>query len=303
VLAQAPYNVLYGLAAAAFPLLHTAIGTAGVLTLVGPLLAAQLFLVALERAATAHNRERQAHVDLIERQNEDLQEQRIRVVRAYDATLIALTNALDARDHETEGHSRRVVEYSRAIGRNLGLDADRMRVLSHGALLHDIGKIGVPDNILLKPSKLTEEEWELMRRHPLIGEAMVRDVDVLREARRIILHHHERWDGSGYPRGLRGLEIDQGARIFAVADACDAMTQDRPYRRGVPLDAARAEIARCRALEFDPDAVDAFLLLGEEELLKIQRLRTAPGLDLLIDSDARARYLASLGLGADLIPA
>jgi putative nucleotidyltransferase with HDIG domain len=225
------------------------------------------------------------------------------VVRAYDATLIALTNALDARDKETEGHSRRVVEYSRAIGRQLGLNEDRMRVLSHGALLHDIGKIGVPDSILLKPSKLTPEEWELMRRHPVIGEAMVRDVDVLREARRIILHHHERWDGSGYPRGLRGSQIDQGARIFAIADTCDAITQNRPYRRGVSLDWAREEIARCRGRDFDPEAVDAFLALGEDELTTILQMRSGPGLDLLIDSDARARYLAGRGLGIELIPA
>jgi putative nucleotidyltransferase with HDIG domain len=300
---QLPYHVLYGMAAAAFPILHGAIGTAGVLMLIGPLLAAQLFLVALERNATAHNQERQAYVDLVERQNVDLETQRVHVVRAYDATLIALTNALDARDKETEGHSRRVVEYSRAIGRELGLDEDRMKVLAHGALLHDIGKIGVPDNILLKPHSLTPEEWQLMRRHPVIGEAMVRDVDVLRDARRIILHHHERWDGSGYPRGLRAREIDQGARIFAVADTCDAITQDRPYRRGVSLDWARAEIARCRGTDFDPEAVDAFLALDEQELMKILKLRSAPGLDLLIDSEARTRYLASIGLGAELIPA
>jgi hypothetical protein len=300
---QLPYYVLYGMAAAAFPILHGAIGTAGILMLIGPLLAAQLFLVALERNAGAHNRERQAYVDLVERQNVDLDTQRVQVVRAYDATLIALTNALDARDKETEGHSRRVVEYSRAIGRALGLDEQSMRVLAHGALLHDIGKIGVPDNILLKPHSLTPEEWQLMRRHPVIGEAMVRDVDVLRDARRIILHHHERWDGSGYPRGLRAREIDQGARIFAVADTCDAITQDRPYRRGVSLDWARAEIARCRGTDFDPEAVDAFLALDEQELTKILKLRSAPGLDLLIDSEARTRYLATLGLGTELIPA
>ncbi|HEY6378870.1 MAG TPA: HD-GYP domain-containing protein [Candidatus Dormibacteraeota bacterium] len=298
-----PYYVLYGMAAAAFPILYGNTGTAGILMLIGPLLAAQLFLIALERNAHSYNTERQSYVDLVERQNVDLETRRVQVVRAYDATLIALTNALDARDKETEGHSRRVVEYSRAIGRELGLADDRMRVLAHGALLHDIGKIGVPDNILLKPSKLTPEEWQLMRQHPAIGEAMIRDVDVLREARRIILHHHERWNGSGYPRGLRGAHIDQGARIFAVADTCDAITQDRPYRRGVSLDWARAEIARCRGTDFDPDAVDAFLSLDEGELQQILQMRSAPGLDLLIDSEARARYLAGLGLGTELIPA
>lgn len=300
--AMLPYGAVYGFSALAFGPLHSALGLLGLLTLVGPLLAAQLFLIVMARANDTHAAERRLHLERIEQQNQFLEHQNARVERAHDATLIALTHALDARDKETEGHSRRVVEYSRLLARHLGLDGDAMRVLSHGALLHDIGKIGVPDAILHKPAALTEEEWAIMRTHPQIGYAMVDDVDLLHDARMLILHHHERWDGSGYPRGLRGTQIDRGARIFAVADALDAITQDRPYRRAASMDEARSEILRFRGRHFDPEAVDAFLSLEENALLSIARLRSRPGLDLLVDTEARNRYLASLGLGAQLVP-
>jgi hypothetical protein len=281
------YNAIYGFSAVAFTPLHRDLGVAGIATFMGPLLAAQIFLVILEKRTSAHSEERERYLKALE-------QEAIRAERAHDATLISLTHALDARDKETEGHSRRVVEYSRLVATRLGIDGERLRVLSHGALLHDIGKIGVPDRILHKPEALTEDEWAIMRLHPAIGASMIEDVDLLKDARRLILHHHERWDGSGYPRGLRGTQIDLGARIFAVADAVDAITQDRPYRKAQSLDRARDEIRKHRGVTFDPDAVDAYLSIDFASLEAIRRLRTPPGLDLLLDLNRMERRLAEL---------
>jgi putative nucleotidyltransferase with HDIG domain len=284
------YNAIYGFSAAAFTPLHNDLGTTGIATFMGPLLAAQLFLIVLDKRTSAHTTERERYLRALE-------QEAIRAERAHDATLISLTHALDARDKETEGHSRRVVEYSRLIAVRLGIDGERLRVLAHGALLHDIGKIGVPDAILHKPAALTEEEWAIMRQHPSIGASMIEDVDLLKEARRLILHHHERWDGSGYPRGLRGTQIDLGARVFAIADAVDAITQDRPYRKAQSLDRARDEVRRHRGVTFDPDAVDAYLSIDFASLDAIQRLRTPPSLDLLLDLASLERRLAELKSG------
>src|SRR5918997_2125398 len=157
-------------------------------------------------------------------------------------TLKALTAALETRDAETRGHSERVVSFTLRLGREMGLDAEETRSLEFGSLLHDIGKIGVPDAILRKPSRLTEEEWARMREHPLHGQRILRGIEFLEGAARVVAEHHERWDGSGYPLGLRGEEIDLGARIFAVADAFDAMTSDRFYRAGKPYEAAGEEL-------------------------------------------------------------
>jgi HD-GYP domain-containing protein (c-di-GMP phosphodiesterase class II) len=145
-----------------------------------------------------------------------------------------------------------------------------MRSLEFGALLHDIGKIGVPDAILLKPAGLTEEEWVTMREHPLHGDQILRGISFLEGATRVVAQHHEKWDGSGYPRGLRGEEIDFNARIFAVADAFDAMTSDRVYRMGRPYELAAEELARCAGAHFDRQVVEAFLLVpaGEWESLR-----------------------------------
>jgi putative nucleotidyltransferase with HDIG domain len=268
-----PYSAAYGFAAVAFPLLLDARGTVGVAMVVAPIVAAQAFLVLLERQMTAREAEGTAHIADIE-----AGAQRIEV--AHHVTLIALTNALDARDRETQGHSRRVVEYSREIGSVLGLDESDMRILAHGALLHDIGKIGIPDGILHKPGSLSEDEWTVMRTHPEIGAQMIEDVGTLREARRIILHHHERWDGRGYPHGLHTTQVVRGARIFSVADAIDAMTQDRPYRAAVSWDEAIDEVRRCSGSQFDPEVVEALLALPEARLLEIAGVRRPPRLDL-----------------------
>ena len=179
------------------------------------------------------------------------------VAEAYRATLRALIAALEMRDTDTHGHSERVVSFSLRLGREMGLDEERMRSLEFGALLHDIGKIGVPDMILRKPARLTEEEWIRMREHPMLGAQILRGIEFLKGAARVVAEHHERWDGTGYPLALCGAEIDLNARIFAVADAFDAITSDRVYRRGKPCAEALAELRKCAGRQFDPQVVAA----------------------------------------------
>ncbi|MGH9943632.1 MAG: HD domain-containing phosphohydrolase, partial [Pyrinomonadaceae bacterium] len=154
------------------------------------------------------------------------------VEEAYRMTLKALTTALETRDTETHGHSERVVSFSLHLGRAMGLDAAQLRSLEFGAMLHDIGKIGIPDCILRKPGKLDEQEWVKMRQHPTLGGQILNGIEFLEGAARVVGQHHERWDGAGYPRGLSGNDIDLNARIFAVADAFDALISDRVYRSG-----------------------------------------------------------------------
>ncbi len=177
---------------------------------------------------------------------------------AYRSTLKALTAALETRDSETHGHSERVVSYSLRLGSEYGLDPIQLKSLEFGSLLHDIGKIGVPDLILRKPAKLTEEEWVLMREHPLHGQQILRGIEFLEGAARVVAQHHEKWDGSGYPLGVKGEKIDLCARIFAVADAFDAMTSDRVYRRGKSYEDAARELDAWAGKQFDPKVVDAF---------------------------------------------
>jgi putative nucleotidyltransferase with HDIG domain len=192
--------------------------------------------------------------------------------RTYDTTLQALSNALDVRDSETEGHARRVVQYMDLIADELGLPADARAHLRRGALLHDIGKIGVPDHILRKPGPLTAAEWVTMRAHPDIGSGIIDDIPFLEDVARIVRAHHERWDGGGYPDGLAGTDIPLGARIFAVADSFDAMTSDRPYRRGRPFQEALGEIFGGRGGQFDPTITDAFLRIPRARLERVDTL-------------------------------
>jgi putative nucleotidyltransferase with HDIG domain len=184
--------------------------------------------------------------------------------RSYDITLEAMGDALDLRDAETEGHSRRVTAYTVALARELGIKPDELRIIARGAFLHDIGKIATPDAILLKPGKLDAAETEIMRQHCTRGYEMVRKIPFLRDAAEIVYAHQETFDGSGYPRGLRGEAISLGARIFAVADAFDAMTSDRPYRKGMSSERAREELKRCAGSQFDPHIVEVFLAMPEE---------------------------------------
>lgn len=184
---------------------------------------------------------------------------------SYEALLVALARALEAKDDETEGHSERVTAYALRLGRALGLRREALEDLRRGALLHDLGKIGIPDAVLRKPGPLTEEEKALMRTHPLIGDRILEGLPALQGARGVVRHHHERFDGRGYPEGLQGEEIPLLARIFAVVDAYDAMTSDRPYRRALSHGEALAAIAREAGKQFDPQVVRVFLRVFAEE--------------------------------------
>jgi len=194
---------------------------------------------------------------------------------AYRLTLKALVAALETRDQETHGHSERVVNFSLRLGEEVGLNSEQTRSLEFGSLLHDIGKIGVPDAILRKPAKLTEEEWVRMREHPTHGQKILGGIPFLEGAARVVAQHHEKWDGSGYPLGLKGEEIDLCARIFAVADAFDAMVSDRVYRTGRPYEAALAELERCAGVQFDPRIVEAFRRVPRQEWECLRRSRPA----------------------------
>jgi putative nucleotidyltransferase with HDIG domain len=190
---------------------------------------------------------------------------------AYRSTLQALTAALEARDAETHGHSERVVTFSLRLGREYGLSAAEMKALEFGSLLHDIGKIGVPDAILRKPAKLTDEEWERMREHPLHGQQILRGIKFLEGAARVVAQHHEKWDGTGYPLGLKAEDIDVCARIFSVADAFDAITSDRVYRKGRPYEAAAQELDEWSGRQFDPKIVEAFHRVPQEDWNELRR--------------------------------
>ncbi len=183
----------------------------------------------------------------------------------YHSTLIALGTALDSRDADKDGHSLRVTLYSTRLARRFGLSEEDLRIIQQGAVLHDIGKIGVPDGLLRKPGPLTEDEWELMRRHPLTGYRILSGIKFLQGAAQVVLHHHERYDGTGYPAGLKGDEISLGARIFSVADTLDCMTSARPFQAPVSFEAAREEISRLAGLQFDPKVVETFLDVSTAE--------------------------------------
>lgn len=197
----------------------------------------------------------------------------------YEATLENLLTALDVRDVETFGHSQTVAKYTEALARLLGTtDTAKIEDLCKGALLHDIGKIAIPDAILNKPGPLTAAEWEKIRLHPSLGYGLIREIKLVPEIGHIILYHHERFDGTGYPRGLAGEEIPREARIFAVADALDAITGHRPYRKARDMNGARKEILRHAGTHFDPEVVEAFdsIDLGEWERIRYETTKQIP---------------------------
>jgi putative nucleotidyltransferase with HDIG domain len=198
-----------------------------------------------------------ARTDLLRHAMEDLE-------HSYDVTLEALGDALDLKDSETEGHSKRVTAYTIALARAMEVPPAEIKVIARGAFLHDIGKMAIPDEILRKPGTLTAEEQKIMREHCARGYHMLRKIPFLAGAAEIVFCHQEHFDGSGYPSGLRASEIPIGARIFAVADALDAITSDRPYRKARSFDAAREEILRCSGTQFDPAVVEVFLKIPNE---------------------------------------
>ena len=218
--------------------------------------------------------ERREHQALLERRvaeaTRDLAVALRELQQTYQATLEALGSALATREIGTELHSRRVHAYSLALARAHGLKGSELDALGRGVLLHDIGKIGISDTILLKPGPLTPQEWAIMRSHPEIGRQILERIPFLRDAIPVVRHHHERWDGTGYPFGLAGDAIPIGARIFAIADAFDAMTFDRPYSNAISLEAARDRIREAAGTHFDPDVVATFLRISLPVLAEIR---------------------------------
>ena len=214
--------------------------------------------------------------ELVEQRTVELDRALNSLEAAYRSTLKALTAALETRDSETHGHSERVVTYSLRLGREYGLTPEEMKSLEFGSLLHDIGKIGVPDSILRKPAKLTEEEWVRMREHPVHGQQILRGIEFLQGASRVVAQHHEQWNGTGYPLGLRGEDIDICARIFSVADTFDAITSDRVYRLAKPYEAAAKELDDWAGRQFDPKVVEAFHRVPKEDWEVLHRQSLMP---------------------------
>jgi putative nucleotidyltransferase with HDIG domain len=191
--------------------------------------------------------------------NKDLAQANQALELAYDATLKGWVRALDLRDKETKGHTQRVTLLARVLAREAGVQEADLIHITRGALLHDIGKIGVPDSILLKPAALTPEEWDRMKRHTILAFEMLNPIEFLRQAIDVPYCHHEKWDGSGYPRGLKGEVIPLTARIFAIVDVWDALTSDRPYHKAMSQEEANEYIRRQAGSQFDPQLVDIFL--------------------------------------------
>lgn len=213
--------------------------------------------------------------ELVAEQTEQLREALSQIERSYDHTLVALGAAIDLRDSPTAGHSRRVFLYSIEIAKAAGGLEHQLKNIAMGAWLHDIGKLAIPDAILLKPGPLTDEERQIMQRHVQIGYDLVKGIPFLSQAAEIIHAHHERYDGGGYPRGLKGEEIPLGARIFSVADTVDAITSDRPYRRALPLEAARKVIEREAGKQFAPQVANIFLRARNEFWEELRRQTVA----------------------------
>jgi putative nucleotidyltransferase with HDIG domain len=212
------------------------------------------------RRLKLENRTYQTNLEtLVTARTEQLRKAMASLERSYDITLEALGDALDLKDAETEGHSKRVTAFTIAIARHMGLSADQIRIIARGAFLHDIGKMAIPDAILRKPGKLNPDELAIMREHCYRGFQLLKRIPFLGEASDIVYSHQEHFDGSGYPRGLKGEEIPLGARIFSVADTLDAITSDRPYRAAQTVQAAKIEIEKWGGRQFDPDVVKAFL--------------------------------------------
>ena len=224
------------------------------------------------RRLKVENRTYQTNLEsLVEARTDQLQAAMADLERSYDITLEALGDALDLRDAETEGHSRRVTAFTIAIARNMGVPREQIPVIARGAFLHDFGKMAIPDKILFKPGKLDEQEKEIMQEHCYHGYQMLKKIPFLAEACEIVYSHQEHFDGSGYPRGLKGKDIPLGARIFSVADTLDAIISDRPYRPARSLAEARKEIEAWSGRQFDPEVVDVFMRMSDDVFEDLRR--------------------------------
>ncbi len=201
----------------------------------------------------------------------------IEVAKTHEGSLLALVAALDAREHATELHSLRVRAFAVRVGTQLSMGPRQLRALAQAAILHDIGKIGIPDHILLKPGALEEEDWVVMRRHPEIGRRILSTVPFLAPVAEIVYCHHEKYDGTGYPRELKGHRIPFAARVYSVTDVFDALTSDRPYRQSVSVEEARQVIRDGSGTHFDPHVVEAFLAIPSQEWSRIRLSVARPG--------------------------
>jgi putative nucleotidyltransferase with HDIG domain len=226
-------------------------------------------LASVERSAAEKEQQLERYAADLRETFKRERERRHELRRSYMATVRALCNAVEARDAYTGKHAERVAAYGMEIARVLDAPFSDDPEVEFGFLLHDVGKVAVPDSILWKPEPLTPQERAIMERHPLVGWEILREIDFLGEAKLVVRHHHERWDGAGYPDGLAGDLIPLAARVFAVADVLDAITTIRPYRPPSPLDVARAMIEDSAGSQFDPAVVDAFLQIPAERLERI----------------------------------
>jgi ribonuclease P protein subunit RPR2 len=250
-------------------------------TLEAQLAAARAEIASLREELARHEQESTVRSGQLEHYARDLREtfkqereRSLELKRSYRATVRALANAVEARDAYTGKHAERVAAYGMLIAHGVGLDIAGSPEIEFGFLLHDIGKVAVPDAILFKSSGLTEQEYALIARHPVIGWEILREIDFLGDAKLVVRHHHERWDGEGYPDGLGGEEIPLAARVFAVADTLDALTTDRPYRPASSWGDAREIIAAAAGTQFDPAVVAAF---GELPDVRFETIRAGIG--------------------------
>ena len=209
----------------------------------------------------------------IKRMNDELSDTYEKLEKAYLDSIETLRYTVEAKDPYTRGHSDRVAEYSVLIGEKLGLSEEDLRTLRIGGLFHDIGKIGIPDSILLKESKLSDDEYSQIKNHPTIGAHILQNATIFQDILPIVKHHHERYDGNGYPSRLKGEEIPYFARIAAVADTFDAMTSKRTYRNAIPIEEVKEEIKRCEGTQFDPSIAETFLEILNTQYEKIQEIQ------------------------------
>ena len=229
------------------------------------------------RRLISENRNYQRNLEqLVEERTAQLSGTLAQLEQSYDDTLEALGSALDLKDAETEGHCQRVTAFTISIAKTMPVPNPYLPVLARAAFLHDIGKMAIPDMILRKPGPLNDDEKQVMRRHCQIGYDMLIRIPFLRDAAEIVLAHQEFFDGTGYPRGLRGEQIPLGARIFTIADSLDAMISDRPYRKALPIAHAREEIRRCAGTQFDPKVVDVFLSIPEQHWIDLRENLGSP---------------------------
>jgi putative nucleotidyltransferase with HDIG domain len=229
------------------------------------------------RRLIAENRNYQRNLEqLVEERTAQLSGTLAQLEQSYDDTLEALGSALDLKDAETEGHCQRVTAFTISIAKAMPVPNPYLPVLARAAFLHDIGKMAIPDGILRKPGPLTDDEKQIMRKHCEIGYNMLIRIPFLRDAAEIVLAHQEFFDGTGYPRGLKGEQIPLGARIFTIADSLDAMISDRPYRRALPMSHAREEVRRCSGTQFDPKVVDVFMSIPEAHWVELRENLGSP---------------------------